>query len=94
MPIYEYECRHCHHTFDAMQKMSEAPLTECPECKNQSVVRLVSAAGFQLKGSGWYVTDFKNKSNPKTPDNTSDSGTSSTPKSTDSSKSQSSGESS
>jgi len=64
MPIYEYQCPHCQHTFDAMQKMSEAPLTECPQCKQSNVVRLVSAAGFQLKGSGWYVTDFKNKGQP------------------------------
>jgi len=64
MPIYEYQCPQCQHGFDAMQKMSDAPLTECPQCKQGKVVRLVSAAGFQLKGSGWYATDFKNKGQP------------------------------
>ena len=61
MPIYEYECTGCHHTFDFMQKMNDEPLKQCPQCHQNKVVRLVSAAGFQLKGSGWYETDFKNK---------------------------------
>ncbi|MFC3907542.1 FmdB family zinc ribbon protein [Legionella dresdenensis] len=61
MPIYEYECTSCHHHFDLMQKISDQPAKKCPQCLNDTAVRLVSASGFQLKGSGWYVTDFKNK---------------------------------
>lgn len=61
MPVYEYECQNCRHHFDILQKMNDDPLSECPDCKHHSLVRLVSAAGFQLKGTGWYVTDFKNK---------------------------------
>ena len=66
MPFYEYRCSTCNHEFDAMQKMSDAPLTDCPTCQQPTLVKLISAAGFQLKGSGWYVTDFKDK--PKKPD--------------------------
>src|SRR3990167_10273303 len=62
MPIYEYECSKCHHKLDLIQKMSDPPVRQCPECSGHSLVRLVSAAGFQLKGQGWYATDFKNKS--------------------------------
>ena len=61
MPIYEYECTNCHHQFDLLQKISDAPMKTCPDCSKDTVVRLVSAAGFQLKGTGWYATDFKNK---------------------------------
>lgn len=67
MPIYEYQCSNCHHQFDAIQKISDEPLKECPECHKDTVVKLVSAAGFQLKGTGWYVTDFKNKNTNSTP---------------------------
>ena len=65
MPIYEYRCQACDHELEAMQKMSDDPLTECPECKQESLKKLISAAGFRLKGSGWYETDFKggNKKN-------------------------------
>jgi putative FmdB family regulatory protein len=70
MPIYEYQCNACHHAFDKLQKMSDAPLKKCPECGQDTVDKLVSAAGFQLKGTGWYVTDFKDKPKPK--DNKSD----------------------
>lgn len=63
MPIYEYQCTNCHHHFDLMQKISDEPVTQCPECGNNTVIKLISAAGFQLKGTGWYATDFKNKSN-------------------------------
>lgn len=62
MPIYEYECTGCHHHFDLIQKMTEEPIKRCPQCAENKVIRLVSAAGFQLKGSGWYATDFKTKS--------------------------------
>ena len=61
MPIYEYQCTHCDHQFDLMQKIKEIPVKQCPKCLEQTAVRLISAAGFQLKGDGWYATDFKNK---------------------------------
>jgi putative FmdB family regulatory protein len=59
MPIYEYRCSACGFEKDALQKMSDPPLVDCPNCGQPSLVKLVSAAGFQLKGSGWYATDFK-----------------------------------
>jgi putative FmdB family regulatory protein len=59
MPIYEYECRNCGHHLEALQKVSEAPLKKCPECGKPTLQKLVSAAGFRLKGGGWYETDFK-----------------------------------
>jgi len=59
MPIYEYRCEACGHELEAMQKMSEDPLRDCPACGKPALQKLISAAGFQLKGSGWYVTDFK-----------------------------------
>ncbi len=62
MPIYEYQCAHCGHTLETLQKISDPPLTECPQCHQQELQKLVSAAAFHLKGSGWYVTDFKDKS--------------------------------
>lgn len=61
MPIYEYQCANCGHHMDLMQKMNEPPAEKCPECSENKLVKLVSAAGFQLKGTGWYATDFKNK---------------------------------
>lgn len=60
MPIYEYRCTSCGHELEALQKLSDAPLTECPACHASALTKKVSAAGFQLKGSGWYVTDFRN----------------------------------
>lgn len=63
MPIYEYQCTNCHHHIDLMQKISDEPATKCPECNKDALVKLVSAAGFQLKGTGWYATDFKTKGN-------------------------------
>jgi putative FmdB family regulatory protein len=65
MPIYEYHCHACEHSFDKRQKISDPPLTVCPACGKNTVDKLVSAAGFQLKGTGWYVTDFKDKKQPK-----------------------------
>ena len=59
MPIYEYQCESCSHRLEKLQKMSEAPLTECPACGASSLKKLVSAAAFRLKGGGWYETDFK-----------------------------------
>jgi putative FmdB family regulatory protein len=61
MPIYEYRCSSCGTQKDMMQKMSEAPLTTCPECGKETFSKQLSAAGFQLKGSGYYATDFKDK---------------------------------
>ncbi len=60
MPIYEYRCDACGHELEVMQKMSDDPLKECPVCKEPKLKKLISAAGFRLKGSGWYETDFKN----------------------------------
>jgi len=59
MPIYAYKCSVCGHTKDALQKMSDMPLTVCPACGQATFSKQVTAAGFQLKGGGWYVTDFK-----------------------------------
>ncbi|HED16339.1 MAG TPA: zinc ribbon domain-containing protein [Gammaproteobacteria bacterium] len=59
MPIYEYKCAECEHQFEKLQKISDDPLKDCPECNNPSLKKLVSAAGFRLKGKGWYETDFK-----------------------------------
>lgn len=59
MPIYEYQCKACGHRLEAMQKMSDEPLKKCPECGKPELKKLVSAAGFRLKGGGWYETDFK-----------------------------------
>lgn len=59
MPIYEYRCKACGHEFEAIQKMSDEPLVDCPECRDPSLEKMISATGFRLKGSGWYETDFK-----------------------------------
>ncbi|MCP5431533.1 MAG: zinc ribbon domain-containing protein [Chromatiaceae bacterium] len=61
MPFYEYRCGSCGHEFEAMQKMSAAPLTDCPACAAADLTKLVSVAGFHLKGGGWYETDFKGR---------------------------------
>lgn len=60
MPIYAYKCGSCGHAKDALQKISDAPLTVCPACGAETFSKQLTAAGFQLKGSGWYATDFKN----------------------------------
>ena len=64
MPIYEYRCTQCGHKLEALQKFSDAPLTTSPACGKEALSKLVSAAGFQLKGSGWYQTDFRGGSKP------------------------------
>jgi putative FmdB family regulatory protein len=59
MPIYAYKCGSCGHAKDVLQKVSDAPLTDCPACGAASFAKQITAAGFQLKGSGWYATDFR-----------------------------------
>jgi len=66
MPIYAYKCSACGHEEDAMQKMSDPPLTTCPACGQATYTKQLTAAGFHLKGSGYYATDFKNGGKPKT----------------------------
>ena len=63
MPIYAYKCGSCGHAKDVLQKVSDAPLTDCPACGAPAFSKQITAAGFQLKGSGWYVTDFRGGSN-------------------------------
>jgi putative FmdB family regulatory protein len=65
MPIYEYRCDACGFQKEFLQKMSDATLTTCPECKKETFSKMLSAAGFHLKGSGWYATDFKGGTKPK-----------------------------
>lgn len=65
MPIYEYRCEACGHEFETMQKISEDALKDCPECHQPKLKKLISAAGFQLKGNGWYATDFKDQKGAK-----------------------------
>jgi putative FmdB family regulatory protein len=72
MPIYEYRCSSCGHELEALQKFSDAPLVACPSCHADSLVKLLSAAGFQLKGSGWYATDFKSSGSKPAPVKTGD----------------------
>jgi len=66
MPIYAYKCSACGHAKDVLQKISDDPLTQCPACHADAFTKQLTAAGFQLKGSGWYVTDFKGGSNNTT----------------------------
>ncbi|MEA3242435.1 MAG: zinc ribbon domain-containing protein [Pseudomonadota bacterium] len=76
MPIYEYRCTGCGYEMDKLQKISDAPLTDCPACGRPALQKLVSAAGFRLKGGGWYETDFKSgkKKNVAKPDSGSKAG--------------------
>ncbi|MCY3621796.1 MAG: zinc ribbon domain-containing protein [Gammaproteobacteria bacterium] len=69
MPIYEYACRSCEHQFETIQKASEPVLTDCPECGEASLKKLLSAPVFRLKGSGWYETDFKTGDKKNVSDN-------------------------
>jgi len=59
MPIYEYQCAACGHQFETLQKISDEPFSECPDCGKDALKKLISASAFRLKGSGWYETDFK-----------------------------------
>jgi putative FmdB family regulatory protein len=59
MPIYEYQCQDCGHEHEALQKLSDMPLVTCPACSKDTLIKKISAAGFRLKGGGWYETDFK-----------------------------------
>ena len=69
MPIYAYRCAECGHELDALQKISEPALRDCPSCGKPALAKKLTAAGFQLKGSGWYQTDFRSGSKPAaTPD--------------------------
>lgn len=61
MPIYEYQCQNCGHKFEEIQGINDEPLKKCPECGKQKLEKLISAPAFHLKGTGWYVTDFKDK---------------------------------
>lgn len=70
MPIYAYRCEACGFAKDVLQKLSDAPLTECPSCAKSTFKKQLTAAGFQLKGSGWYVTDFRNNGSASTPAST------------------------
>ncbi len=65
MPIYEYRCESCGHTLDALQKIADAPLSDCPSCDDAALKRLISAPVFRLKGKGWYETDFKSDKETK-----------------------------
>jgi len=97
MPIYEYQCTSCDSSFELMQKISDGPPKKCPLCDHKEVRKLISKVGFQLKGTGWYETDFKDKKNSKKSDKTntqkSDNSTSENKaKASDSKKSATSGE--
>lgn len=78
MPIYEYQCKTCGHRLEKLQKISDEPLKLCSACEDEALVKLVSAAAFRLKGSGWYETDFKkgSKKNLVDSDKTASAGSS------------------
>lgn len=82
MPIYAYKCTSCGHAKDVLQKMSDPLLTDCPECGKSTFAKQVTAAGFQLKGNGWYVTDFRGGNKPSSETATSSSASESTSSST------------
>ena len=65
MPFYEYQCTQCDHRLEVLQKISDEPLVYCPECNEPALKKLISAAAFRLKGTGWYETDFKNNDKKK-----------------------------
>lgn len=73
MPTYEYQCGACGHQLEVFQKMSDDPLANCPKCQKPALTKQISAAGFQLKGSGWYVTDYSKKGKAKAADSAANS---------------------
>ena len=79
MPFYEYRCDSCGHDFEALQKISDEPLKHCPACDKPDLRKLISAAGFRLKGEGWYETDFKSGSKRNLADSGSSTESSSAP---------------
>jgi putative FmdB family regulatory protein len=85
MPIYEYRCTNCGHEMEAVQKISEDPLLNCPTCSQDALKKRISAAGFRLKGGGWYETDFKSGKKKNVSGGDSNSGGSSSGASGDSS---------
>jgi putative FmdB family regulatory protein len=82
MPIYEYICNSCGAEKEHFQKMSDEPIAACPVCGSSAYQKMISAAGFQLKGSGWYVTDFKNNNKPSKSDTAKTSQTDTKPETT------------
>ena len=78
MPIYEYRCQSCNHELEALQKMHDAELRDCPHCGQPQLQKLISAAAFRLKGSGWYETDFKSSNQKNVAKSETDSSASST----------------
>jgi putative FmdB family regulatory protein len=70
MPFYEYTCKACGHNLEVLQRMSDQPLTSCPECGKHELQKMISHSGFQLKGQGWYATDFKDTSKTSKSDKT------------------------
>lgn len=73
MPIYQYRCAECGHSLEALQKMSDPKLTDCPACEAPALTKQLTAAAFKLKGTGWYETDFKNSGKPKAANQTTKS---------------------
>ena len=84
MPIYAYKCAECGHQMDVIRKVSDPPLTDCPSCGKPALVKQVTAAGFQLKGAGWYVTDFRDQGSGKKKDTAKPDEKAATDQSTDS----------
>ncbi len=84
MPIYAYKCAECGHQMDVIRKVSDPPLTDCPSCGKPALVKQVTAAGFQLKGAGWYVTDFRDQGSGKKKDTAKADEKAATEQSTDS----------
>lgn len=85
MPIYEYRCQACQHELEKLQKLSDPVLVDCPQCGKPALTKLISAAGFRLKGSGWYETDFKkDRRRNLAGENSSSAGTDAAAKSADS----------
>ena len=87
MPIYEYICTECNHNHEALQKLSDAPLVDCPACSQPALKKKISAPGFRLSGSGWYETDFKSDKQRNLADSGDKHGGNKSPEKSDSAKS-------